>query len=211
MRTSFLQDGVIDGAVMSMSSKTNIMSSTMLRAFAAAAVFAFATTAAHATPIFGSIMFSDHLAATSGSANTAGANVVAGASTLAQACTGVFAAGMAGCRPSPGTSASSFTLADPLSVPIVYTYNNFVFTVTAMEGSVTNTGGSLGFVGTGTVTGPAGFDAAPFTIVWNANTTSGYWVARLNAAAPALPEPGTVALIGIAMMALALLRRRSVS
>ncbi|HEY3178810.1 MAG TPA: PEP-CTERM sorting domain-containing protein [Casimicrobiaceae bacterium] len=147
--------------------------------------------------------------------------------TLAQACTGVLATGGA-CIPTSGTFASDFTLANPISVQLVYAYNGFLFTVTALSGAITRTAltcgastcnDALAFTGTGTVTGPAGFDPGVFSMMWTAQgscarsptgalacaagTQTGSWQALVST----VPEPGTVALFGMAILALALVRR----
>jgi hypothetical protein len=194
------------------------------------AATAFAWQPASATPIVGSISFSDGFTSLSAS-NTAIVsdlvNINVGTSTLAQACTGVLATGGA-CIPSSGTFASSFVLASPIATQIVYTYNGFTFTVDTLMGAISRgtfscAGGtctdSLAFTGTGTVTGPAGFDASRFTMEWSATgtctataaaatcapqTADGFWTARVTA----VPEPATLALVGVSLVLAAGFSRR---
>jgi hypothetical protein len=181
--------------------------------------------------ITGSIMFSDGFTSLSDT-NTAVVSdlfdIDVGSSTLAQACSGVFATGGA-CIPSIGTFASSFVLNNPIDTQIVYSYNNFVFTVTALVGAITRTGltcsngtcnDALAFTGTGTVTGPGGFAPGNFSMVWTAQgsctaaagaavcapeTATGTWQARVSA----IPEPTTLALLGFAIVFLGFVRRPS--
>lgn len=208
------------------------MAYTTLRRWAVvvAAAAAVGVHSASATPILGSIMFSDGFASFPSSTTAVVSElgpVDVASTTLAQACTGVLATGGA-CIPTSGTFASDFTLANPISVQLVYAYNGFLFTVTALSGAITRTAltcgastcnDALAFTGTGTVTGPAGFDPGVFSMMWTAQgscarsptgalacaagTQTGSWQALVST----VPEPGTVALFGMAILALALVRR----
>ena len=199
---------------------------------ALAALSGLASQTALAIPITGSIMFSDGFTSLSSSSTAVVSdltNINVGSSTLAQACTGVLATGGA-CIPSTGTFASSFVLQNPIATQIVYTYNGFVFTVMNLSGAINRTGLScvagtctdrLSFNGTGTVTG-GGFDASPFAMMWTANgsctavagavacapgTASASWFATVTTA---VPEPATLALLGLAFVALGFARRRTI-
>lgn len=226
--------------------KCRIMETKNALAVALLTAFALgASVAANATPITGGIMFSDTFADVD--LDTASTTIVSALTDvpvdppqLAQGCTGSFTTGV-GCKPSEGTFATSFTLADPLATQQLFTYNGFTFTMTGLVGGITRTGllcpagtcnDSLSFDAVGFVTG-FGFTQTPITLHWQAfgvcsaeagaatcqaGTASGHYMALVNTgalpltlvAAAAVPEPGTLALLGISLGLLGLALRRPV-
>jgi len=114
--------------------ESHIMQTKKLLAAILVSASMLGVSAAHATPISGSIMFSDTFAPAD-FANLS-TTIVSGLTAipvdppqLAQACIGSFSTGGA-CIPNSGTFANTFTLADPLATQALFTYNGFTFTMT---------------------------------------------------------------------------------
>ena len=213
------------------------MSTSRIKGWTAAVALAgLAAQPLGAAPILGGISFSDGFTSLS-STNTAVVsnltNINVGASTLAQACTDSFATAGA-CIPSTGTFASSFVLGDPIATQIVYTYNGFVFTVSNLSGAIVRGGlscsggtctDSLSFDGTGNVASSnPNFTNGLFSMSWmaqgsctqagstaacTAGSSTAFWNARVSALA--VPEPTTLALVGLSALLVGFSRRRLIA
>ena len=195
-------------------------------------VFALAGPAL-ATPIDGSMTFSDGFATTATSTSIVSQlNVMdVNGNANASGCTGAFGAGCS----SSGNYALVFDITLS-SGQLVFDYNGFHFTSTSF-GAPNRTAltcdkrgdcsDAISFTATGDVTGP-GFDSTPFVMQWSAHATCAQnvivvpmiacgdgtiqasWSATVFAgsAIQAVPEPGSLALIGTAFVLLAWVVRR---
>ena len=156
-----------------------------------------------------------------------------GAFTTATSCSGDFPGG-AICIPFLGAFASDFTIGGP-AVPMIYSWGAFTFTIPAVgfgvpvRTALTCSAGScidfLSFAATGVVSA-AGFAPTAFTLNWTAqggchesaaaagtcsDSYTSSWSSSITALGTNVPEPGSLALIGIALAGLALARRRKQS
>jgi len=181
--------------------------------------------------ISGGIGFSDgfHTTGTTTSIVSQLVSVDINTSTLAQACSGDFGAGCFVI----GSFANDFTIGVN---SLIYQYGAFTFTVpgiafgvplrtalTCVDGKCSD---NLQFLATGVVSA-AGFADTAFTLNWNAGGTCNEnplkpgecgsnvtptWNSNLVALGHStVPEPGTLALIGVALTGLGFARRRKQS
>ncbi|BDV43019.1 hypothetical protein GURASL_19420 [Geotalea uraniireducens] len=171
-----------------------------------AAICCFAASTALAVPISGSLNFagaSSYLGGTTPSTAT-GIDFLLGFTLLGNE--GDYAAIPSGTMVTFQDFYFSPTLSpNPVSPLWTFTYNGITydFVMTSVTSSVSPDGSSLTLVGSGTL-GITGFDDTPGNWIF---TTQGNSAVGTFSATSAVPEPGTIVLLGVGLIGVGLYRR----